>query len=133
QFYDVFVQLLGIESAPDRYDLEQSVELRRQIAEAFAARTQAEWATIFEGTDACVAPILPLSEAMEHPHMAAREVFVDNAGVRQPAPAPRFSRTPGQLSRPPAAKPGIDTREVLSAWGVADVDGLIERGAAVQS
>ena len=133
QFYEVFVELLGIETAPDRYDFEQSAELRRQIAEAFAARTQAEWAEVFEGTDACVAPIVPLSEAMDHPHMAAREVFVDNGGVRQPAPAPRFSRTPGQLSRPPAAKPGLHTREVLTAWGIDDVEGLIERGAAVQA
>ena len=133
QFYDVFVQLLGIETAPDRYDFTQSEELRRQIAEAFATRTQAEWAEVFEGTDACVAAIVPLSEAMDHPHMAAREVFVERDGVRQPAPAPRFSRTPGELSRPPAAKPGIDTREALTAWGISDVDALIERGTAVQA
>ncbi len=133
QFYDAFVQLLGIETAPDRYDFEQTGELRRRIAEAFAARTQAEWAEVFEGTDACVAAIVPLSEAMDHPHMAAREVFVEHAGIRQPAPAPRFSRTPGELSRPPAPQPGVDTREVLTAWGIADVDGLIERGAAVQA
>ncbi len=133
QFYEVFVKVLGIEDAPDRYDFSQTGELRRRIAEAFADRTQAEWTALFEGTDACVAPIVPLSEAMDHPHMAAREVFVENAGVRQPAPAPRFSRTPGALSRPPAAKPGIDTREVLGAWGIADVEGLLERGVAVQS
>ncbi|MCW2761292.1 MAG: carnitine dehydratase [Marmoricola sp.] len=133
QFYEVFVKLLGIEGAPDRYDFEQSSELRRQITEAFAARTQAEWSEIFEGTDACVAPILPLTEAMDHPHMVAREVFVEIDGVRQPAPAPRFSRTTPSLSTPPAAKPGIDTREALVAWGVPDVDDLIARGVAVQA
>jgi alpha-methylacyl-CoA racemase len=133
QFYEVFVKLLGIEDAPDRYDFEQSPELRRRIAEAFAARTQAEWSEVFEGTDACVAPILPLSEAMEHPHMAAREVFEEHEGVRQPAPAPRFSRTTASLSTPPPLKPGADTREALAAWGIEDVDGLIDRGAAVQA
>ncbi len=133
QFYEVFVKLLGIEKAPDRYDAEQAPELRRQVAGAFSSRTQAEWTAVFEGTDACVAPILPLSEAMDHPHMAAREVFVEREGVRQPAPAPRFSRTTATLSAAPPVQPGIHTREALTAWGIADVEGLIERGAAVQT
>ncbi len=133
QFYEVFVRLLGIEDAPDRYDLAQSAELRGRIAAAFASRTQAEWSDLFDGTDACVAPILKLSEAMAHPHMAAREVFVEHAGVHQPAPAPRFSRTTPSLSSPPPVEPGIDTHEALTAWGIADVDGLIERGVAVQA
>ncbi len=134
QFYEAFVTLLGIaESAPDRYDFARLPELREQIARRFAERTQAEWTELFEGTDACVAPVLPLSEAMEHPHMAAREVFVEHEGVRQPAPAPRFSRTTTSLGLPPAKKPGTGTREALSAWGIADVDGLIERGVAVQA
>jgi alpha-methylacyl-CoA racemase len=133
QFYEVFVKLLGIEEAPDRYDFDRSDELRRAIAEVFLSRTQAEWSEVFEGTDACVAPILPITEAMDHPHMVAREVFVEREGVRQPAPAPRFSRTTASLTSPPPEKPGIDTREALAAWGVADVDGLIERGVAVQA
>jgi alpha-methylacyl-CoA racemase len=133
QFYEEFVKLLGIESAPDRFDLERSEELRTAIAEVFASRSQKEWTEVFEGTDACVAPILPLSEAMEHPHMAAREVFVEREGLRQPAPAPRFSRTTATLGRAPAEKPGKDTRAALMAWGIGDVDGLIERGVAVQA
>ena len=133
QFYQVFVELLGIQDAPDRYDFEQTEELRRIIAETFATRTQAEWTEVFEGTDACVAPIIPLTEAMEHPHMAAREVFVERAGVRQPAPAPRFSRTPASLALPPRPKAGADTREALVAWGVEDVEALIEQGVAVQA
>ena len=134
QFYEVFVDLVGIrETAPDRYDATRADELRRQIAEAFAARTMAEWTEVFEGTDACVAPVLTMTEAVEHPHMAAREVLVEHRGLLQPAPAPRLSRTPPTLSRPPAAGPGADTREALTAWGVADVDGLIERGVAVQA
>ena len=134
QFYDEFVKLLGIaDTAPDRYDFTQTPELRRQITEAFATRTQAEWTEVFEGTDACVAPIVKLTEAMDHPHMAAREVFVEHEGVRQPAPAPRFSRTTTQLSSPPPPKAGNDTRTALSAWGIPDVDGLLERGVAVQA
>ena len=133
QFYDEFVKLLDIGDAPDRYDFEQTEDLRGVIAERFASRTQAEWSEVFEGTDACVAPIIPLTEAMEHPHMAAREVFVEHEGVRQPAPAPRFSRTPADLGLPPRPKAGADTREALTAWGIADVDGLIEKGVAVQA
>jgi alpha-methylacyl-CoA racemase len=132
QFYNEFVKLLGIESAPDRYDFDQHDELRRLIIESFAARTQTEWTEVFEGTDACVAPILTLSEAVEHPHMAAREVFVENEGVRQPAPAPRFSRTTASLSTPPPVKAGADTREALTAWGIDGVDDLIARGVASQ-
>jgi len=133
QFYEEFVRLLEIEDAPDRYDVERGGELRGIIAERFASRTQAEWAELFEGTDACVAPILPLTEAMDHPHMAARQVFVDHEGVRQPAPAPRFSRTPSTLGLPPRPKAGADTREALTAWGIEDVDALVEKGVAVQA
>jgi alpha-methylacyl-CoA racemase len=133
QFYEAFVKLLDIEDAPDRYEFEQTEELRGIIAERFATRTQKEWSEIFEGTDACVAPIIPLTEAMEHPHMTAREVFVEHEGVRQPAPAPRFSRTPPELGLPPRAKAGADTRDALTAWGIEDVEDLIEKGVAVQA
>jgi alpha-methylacyl-CoA racemase len=133
QFYDELVKLLDIPDAPDRYDFERTEELRRVIAERFATRTQAEWTEVFEGTDACVAPIIPLTEAMEHPHMAAREVYVEHDGIRQPAPAPRFSRTTTSLGLPPRPKPGADTRDALTAWGIEDVDALIEKGVAVQA
>src|SRR6478736_1128642 len=132
QFYELFVDLLGIRAtAPDRYDVATYPELRTLIADAFAARSQAEWVEVFEGTDACVAGIIPFTEAFTHPHLAARSTYVENDGVTQPAPAPRFSRTPPSLTTPPAAQAGANTREALAAWGVADVDGLIERGAAV--
>ncbi len=80
-----------------------------------------------------MAPVLTMTEAAAHPHMAAREVYVEHEGVLQPAPAPRFSRTTAALSSPPPATAGAQTREALLAWGVEDVDGLLERGAAVQS
>lgn len=134
QFYEVFVDLLGIrEAAPDRFDFERVDELRDVIASRFREKTQSEWSAIFDGTDACVAPILPMSEAVDHPHIKERGVFVEKDGLVQPAPAPRFSRTEATLDLPPAPAPGAHTREALAAWGIADVDALIESGAAVQA
>ncbi|KRC53301.1 MULTISPECIES: CaiB/BaiF CoA transferase family protein [unclassified Nocardioides] len=133
QFYDLFVKLLGIEgTAPDRWDLARTDELRELIAATFLTRTRDEWCAIFDGTDACVAPILRISEAPDHPHIKAREIFVEHEGIVQPQPAPRFSRTKATLSHPPAPGAGAHTREALAAWGIKDVDGLVERGAAVQ-
>ena len=129
QFYDELIRLLGI-TVPDRYDLASWPELRKVLTETFAQRTQAEWTEVFDGSDACVSPVLPL--AGEHPHLAARATFVEKDGVRQAAPAPRFSRTPSQLTDPPA-RPGQHTRAALTDWGVADVDELLRSGAAVQA
>jgi alpha-methylacyl-CoA racemase len=134
QFYDELVAGLGIaDAAPDRDDPSNHDELRRLIADAVRSRSQAEWVKVFEGTDACVAPVVPMSEAFDHPHLTARETFVERDGMPQPAPAPRFSRTSPTLTTPPPAQPGQDTREALAAWGVADVDRLIESGAAAQA
>jgi alpha-methylacyl-CoA racemase len=134
QFYEEFVDLLGIrETAPDRYDFDRVDELRSVIAKRFKEKTQAEWAAVFDGTDACVAPILPMSEAVDHPHIKARGTLVEHDGLVQPAPAPRFSRTEATLGLPPAPKAGAHTREALAAWGIDDVDALIEAGAAVQA
>lgn len=129
QFYDELIRLLGI-TVPDRYDLASWPELRKVLTETFAQRTQAEWTEVFDGSDACVSPVLPL--AGDHPHLAARRTFVEKDGVRQAAPAPRFSRTPSELSEPPA-RPGQHTRAALTDWGVADVDELLRSGAAVQA
>jgi alpha-methylacyl-CoA racemase len=134
QFYEAFVDLLGIrDTAPDRYDFDQVDELRSVIAKRFKEKTQAEWSAVFDGTDACVAPILPMSEAVDHPHIKERGTFVEHDGLVQPAPAPRFSRTEATLGLPPAPKAGAHTREALAAWGIDDVDALIEAGAAVQA
>jgi alpha-methylacyl-CoA racemase len=133
QFYDELVRLLGIaEAAPDRNDPTRHDELRTVMADAVASRTQAEWVAVFDGSEACVAPVIPLSEAFTHPHLAARGTFVDRDGITQPAPAPRFSRTVATLTSPPPARAGQDTREALVAWGIADVEGLLGSGAAVQ-
>lgn len=128
-FYDELIRLLEID-APDRNDLANWPELRRVLAETFAQKTQAEWTEVFDGSDACVSPVLPL--AADHPHLAARDVFVDKDGVRQPAPAPRFSRTGSELGQPPA-RPGEHTRAALTDWGVTGVDELLDSGAAVQA
>lgn len=134
QFYEVFVDLLGIrEAAPDRFDFDRTEELRALIAGRFREKTQAEWSAIFDGTDACVAPILPMSEAVHHPHIKDRGTFVEKDGLVQPSPAPRFSRTEATLGLPPAPAPGAHTREALTAWGIADVDALIASGAATQA
>ena len=133
QFYDALVEGLGIaDTAPDRDDPTNHPELRRLIAETVRGRTQAEWVATFEGTDACVAPVLPQTEAFAHPHLVARGTFVERDGITQPAPAPRFSRTPGSLGLPPAPRVGQHTREALTAWGTPDVDALLASGAVTQ-
>jgi alpha-methylacyl-CoA racemase len=131
QFYDELVRLLELD-LPDRDDVASFPAIREALAARFKERTQAEWAELFDGTDACVAPILPPSEAARHPHLVARGTFVERDGVVQPAPAPRFSRTPPSVSTSPGG-PGAQTREALTAWGITDVDALLESGAAVQT
>jgi alpha-methylacyl-CoA racemase len=127
QFYAELLRLLDLppETALD------PVAARETLTERFLTRTQAEWAELFDGTDACVAPILPLSEAVRHPHIAARGVFVEHEGHIQPAPAPRFSRTEPTLTTGPS-RPGADTKAALEAWGIGNVDDLITSGAAAQ-
>jgi alpha-methylacyl-CoA racemase len=133
QFFEVLVEALGLgDSCPRQDESDRYPEMGRLFAETFRSRTQAEWAALFEGTDACVAAVLPLSEAVEHPHLRARGTFVRRDGLVQPAPAPRFSRTRSVLTTPPAA-PGQQTEEALMAWGIEDVAGLISSGAAVQA
>jgi alpha-methylacyl-CoA racemase len=133
QFYAELLDRLDIaEEVPDRNDWSRLGELRSLLEATFKQRTQAEWAEVFDGSDACCAPVLPLTEAAEHPHLKARGVYVEHDGLLQPAPAPRFSRTGATLSTGPS-KPGADTRAVLEAWGVPGVEGLLGSGAAVQS
>jgi alpha-methylacyl-CoA racemase len=131
QFWAALVARIGVE-LPDRDDPANHAAIRDALTRRFKERTQAEWAEVFDGTDACVAPVVPLADAPHHPHLAARGTFVAPDGVTQPAPAPRFSRTRATLSTPPA-RPGEHTREALDAWGVADVDALLASGAAVQA
>jgi alpha-methylacyl-CoA racemase len=116
QFWALVVQTLGLEDLPEQYDRDGWPVLRQRLAEAFATRTRDEWAQLFDGLDACVSPVLTLGEAPQHAHLAARQAVVEVDGVQQPAPAPRFSRTPGAIGASPRVA-GTDTREALQAWG----------------
>ncbi|MEO3752127.1 CaiB/BaiF CoA-transferase family protein [Streptomyces sp. B6B3] len=117
-FYAEFVRLLGIaDEAPDRADQDRWPELRALIAARFASRDRAAWTEVFAGSDACVTPVLSLREAAAHPHLTARGTFARADGVTQPAPAPRFSATPGSLRRGPA-RPGADADEITRDWGL---------------
>ena len=134
KFYAALREGLGLDPAevPDRGDPALWPRLRSTLAAAFAARSQAEWTEVFADSDACVAPVVPLHRAPQQPHLAARAAYTQVEGVTQPAPAPRFGRTPGAIARPPAAT-GQHTREALADWGVADVDTLVSSGVALQS
>jgi alpha-methylacyl-CoA racemase len=115
QFYRRFVTALGVD-LPPQYDRNAWQAAKTQLAEAFRRRTRDEWCRIFADVDGCVTPVLDIAEATDHPHAVARGSFVDVGGVRQPAPAPRFGRTPpGVPSAPP--KPGADTEAVLAELG----------------
>jgi len=114
-------RLLDLTGATDPDFLEQWSqkrwpELKAKFAALFATRTRDEWCTLLEGTDACVAPVLDMAEAPRHPHNRARGSFVELAGVTQPAPAPRFSRTAPDVASAPAA-PGQHSAEILADWG----------------
>jgi alpha-methylacyl-CoA racemase len=129
QFYAELLDRLGLtDVAPSRED---PVALRALLTETIRSRTRDEWTAVFAGSDACVAPVLSYAEAREHPHLRARGTYVESHGIVQPAPAPRFSRTPGALDRPPA-QPGQHTREALTDWGVTGVDELLASGAVSQ-
>ncbi|MCP9989792.1 CoA transferase [Streptomyces albogriseolus] len=118
RFYAEFLRLLDLtDLAGAHADVTRWPEVRTRVAERFASRTRDAWTAVFEGTDACVAPVLSLREAPHHPHLAARSTFTDHAGITQPAPAPRFSATPATVRTGPA-RPGADTEDVARDWGV---------------
>ncbi|MCL7425972.1 CaiB/BaiF CoA-transferase family protein [Streptomyces sp. YS415] len=121
QFYDAFLDLLGLEGYADaRRDWTRWGDLRAAVTARFRTRTRAEWTAVFAGSDACVAPVLSLTEAPHDPHLAARGTFTDHGGITQPAPAPRFSATPTAVRTGPA-RPGADTADVARDWDVPDL------------
>lgn len=120
QFYAQLRALLELDDdLADQGDPSTWPEMKERLAAVVRTRTRAEWDELLSGTDACYAPVLSLDEAPQHPHNAARGTFVDVDGVTQPAPAPRFSRTPAADPRP-AARPGTDTEAVLRDHGFGD-------------
>jgi alpha-methylacyl-CoA racemase len=120
KFYAELLDRLGLAAAalPDQNDRTGWPVLRARLAAAFAAKTRDEWSRVFEGSDACVAPVLTFTEAARHPHFAARNSHIAVGDVTQPAPAPRFSRTPGAVRRPSPER-GALGREALAEWGFA--------------
>ena len=131
KFYAELLDRLGLADArlTPQHDRKGWPELRRRFAAAFRSKTRDEWCRVFEGSDACFAPVLTFSEARAHPHNRARGGYVAVGGVEQPAPAPRFSRTPGAVSRPPSER-GALGREALADWGfpAAEIERLASLG-----
>ena len=121
QFFAELVSLLGLDPSdvPGQLERERWPEMRDLFAKVFAERTREEWADHFAGSDACVAPILSISEAPSHPHNHARGVYSEVDGVVQPSPAPRFSSTPGAIRSGPSS-PGEHTDEILAELDISE-------------
>ena len=120
KFYTELLRLSGLqqEELPRQNDRPAWPALKDRVAKIFKTKTREEWCKIMEGSEVCFAPVLSMQEAPNHPHNQQRETFVEVDGVVQPAPAPRFSRTPSAIQRPPAA-PGEHTDEALRDWGLS--------------
>ncbi|HSV53027.1 MAG TPA: CaiB/BaiF CoA-transferase family protein [Burkholderiaceae bacterium] len=133
QFYALLLQLAGIEDPAfnDQMDVHAWPLLKCRLADVFLTKTRAEWCELLEGTDACFAPVLNWDEAPQHRHNLARGTFIDIGGVTQPAPAPRFSRTPAVVPAAPAA-PGEHSEAILNDWGVpADAIARLKEDKAI--
>lgn len=120
RFYDLLLDKLEIDD-PDlrtrQMDAQRWQTLARKLEAVFRTKTRDEWCAVFADSDACVTPVLSLEEAATHPHANARQSYAEVAGIVQPAPAPRFSRTPGKIQSPPPV-PGENTLAVLAQWGM---------------
>ena len=132
QFYALLLEKTGISDPQfaNQMSRDEWPELKAKLAAVLARKTQAEWCAIMDATDICFAPVLTLDEAPNHPHNAARETFVTVEGVVQPAPAPRFSATPGVIQGPPP-RIGAHNDEALGQWGFsgAEIEALKASGA----
>lgn len=133
RFFAEFLGQVGLDPAdfPNRANRAAWPAMHERLTALFLTRTRAEWCALLEGTDACFAPVLPMSEAKEHPHIVARGTIIEQAGVPQPAPAPRFSRTPGAIQGP-APVVGEHTDATLAEWGFgADEVAALHRSGAI--
>lgn len=119
QFYALLLEKAGISDPAFANQMDSSTwkDLSAKMGAIFKTKTRADWCALLEGTDACFAPVLDWNEAAAHPHNVARQTFVEVEGVTQPAPAPRFSATPGAIRRV-APKPGAHRDEILRDWGM---------------
>jgi alpha-methylacyl-CoA racemase len=135
QFYAELLRLTGLADDADfakQNDKSKWPELKERITEVFKSKTRDEWCKLMEHTDVCFAPVLTMPEAAEHPHNVARQTIIERDGIKQPAPAPRFSRTAPEIARSPQ-HPGQGTRDALEDWGIGKdrIDELVESGAVV--
>ncbi|MGI9624664.1 MAG: CaiB/BaiF CoA transferase family protein [Acidimicrobiales bacterium] len=130
QFYAELMRITGLETEdlPRQMDRSEWPATKQRVGDVVRTKTRDEWVELMEGTDVCFAPVLSPLEAQHHPHNVERGTFVEIEGVMQPAPAPRFSRTPGRVSSAPCL-PGQHTDEVLEAWGFSAADLLRLRSA----
>ncbi len=129
QFYALLLEGLGLDAneLPDQMDKSKWPAMKEQFTQLFLSKTRAQWCEIFDGTDACVSPVLSEAEAMDHPHNKARGTFTDIDGVYQHQAAPRFDRTP-TAATVAACKQGQHTTEILVSLGYSheEIDKLIE-------
>jgi alpha-methylacyl-CoA racemase len=123
KFYEELLERSGLknEELPRQNDRPSWPRMKERLKALFLTKTRDEWCKIMEGTDICFAPVLNMDEAPQHPHNQLRGTFVVQGGVTQPAPAPRFSRTPSAIQRPPAVA-GEHTEEALRDWGFSSTD-----------
>jgi alpha-methylacyl-CoA racemase len=128
RFYQELLQKLAVKDL-GQHNRRQWPAMRRMFAKAFKAKTRAQWCKVFEGSDACFAPVLSWSEAKRDPHNVSRKSFLEVANVEQPSPAPRFSRTPGKVRRAPPER-GEGGAAALMEWGFSlkDIEKLATRG-----
>ena len=133
QFYALLLEKAEITDPEFQDQLDEAAwpAKREKLIQLFKTKTRQQWCDLMEGTDVCFAPVLDLKEAPNHPHNIDRKTFVELDGVIQPAPAPRFSRTQGEIQGP-AAMAGEHTREVLSAWNFTDQEiGELQAAGAI--
>ncbi len=133
QFYALLLEKTGLTNDPvfaKQMDPSQWPTLKAKLQDVIKQKTQAQWCEIMEGTDVCFAPVLTMTEATQHPHHIARNTFINIAGVTQPAPAPRFSRTSPETPTPPAHA-GQHSTQILNEWGISNITELLASGAVV--
>ena len=130
QFYSELLRITGLDQQenPKQMDRQSWDEMKSKIASAIKSKSREEWENLMEGTDVCFAPVLTIDEAYDHPHNLERNTFIEVAGVKQPAPAPRFSRTPASITSPPP-HPGEHTEEILldSGFTISEIFSLREQ------
>ncbi|MGH8691261.1 MAG: CoA transferase, partial [Burkholderiales bacterium] len=129
RFYEELLSRLGLKGLPDQYDRARWPQMKEIFARTFRTKTRDDWCRVFDGSDACFAPVLSWSEAREHPQSVSRKSYLSIGKVEQPSPAPRFSRTPGAVRRAPPER-GEGGREALADWGFGEeeIGGLESRG-----